>query len=124
MVLAWGATNTATGYMWAWSAVSTTGTTLGVGAPIIIADDGILDILQVYHSGALGGSPALITYTIEVNLVASALDVQLAINSAGPASDIATQVAVVRGDRIYCKLTNGGPTVTTFPIVSCRFTRN
>lgn len=127
MMLVWNSTTTAGGYMWAWSPVSTPtggGAATNIAAAILITDDGILDILQAYHAGTLGGSALLITYELQVNLIPSGLSVQLAINSAGPASNVVTQIPVVRGDRIYCFMTNPGPNITTFPTISCRFTRN
>jgi hypothetical protein len=59
------------------------------------------------HNSAAGAS--IVTYTILVNGVATALVVALSAAAVGQASNLVNTVAVVQGDRVSLRAANGNP---------------
>jgi hypothetical protein len=68
---------------------------------------GVLRWLRVFHSTALLISEVL-TYTVVVNGVDTALSTSLNVNATGPASNLTTTVAVTEGDLISVRVAGAG----------------
>lgn len=76
---------------------------------VIMTRDGTLQNLHVIHN-VLGGGPVVITYTVEVNGVATSLAVGLAADSAIGANTTIS-VPIVAGDRVRVKVTKAANVV-------------
>lgn len=124
--LHWGANGPGTGsgstnYLVAGGGNTATGVVTAVPGVHVVQDDGTLDILQAHHSNPTGS--AVLTYTIEINEVASALTLDLSTGSV-QGSNVVNSVAVLRGDRVRCSVLNPGGTNSNMRLdVQCRFRR-
>lgn len=77
--------------------------TIGLAGFAVALRTGVLRWLRIFHSTAVVNDE-LLTYTVVVNSVDTALTVQLNANELGPGSNLTTTVAVNAGDLISMRV--------------------